>query len=217
MLKHIRNAFISGILLLLPLAATVLVVRFIVAEIGDPSSKVLFWFLDPVTKNKPVINYLLDVAAVAIVIGVITVLGYLSNYFLGRYFMGLTERVITSVPFLKTVYLTVKQIADTFKHQKNAVFQKVVLIEYPRKGIYGIGFITGEARGETQDKTGKVCLNIFVPTTPNPTSGYLLLVPKEDVVELEMSVPDGMKLIISGGAVTPKTLNIVEDKEAGEA
>ena len=217
MLKHIRNAFISGILLLLPLAATVLVVRFIITEVGDPASKVLFWFLDPVTKNKPVINYLLDLAAVAIVIGVITILGYLSNYFLGRYFMGVTERIITSVPFLKTIYLTVKQIADTFKHQKNAIFQKVVLIEYPRKGAYGIGFITGEAKGETQDKTGKVCLNIFVPTTPNPTSGYLLLVPKEDVIELEMSVPDGMKLIISGGAVVPKTLSTAKEKKVGES
>jgi uncharacterized membrane protein len=101
------------------------------------------------------------------------------------------------------VYRTAKQIVDTFSHQQKAVFQEVVLIEYPRKDCYVIGFLTSEAKGEPQAATGEAIVNIFVPTTPNPTSGFLLMLPKTDITPLNMSIADGMKLIISGGAVVP--------------
>jgi uncharacterized membrane protein len=97
----------------------------------------------------------------------------------------------------------VKQIVDTFSQQKKSVFQEVVLIEYPRKRCYVLGFLTSTAKGETQTATNDHILNIFVPTTPNPTSGFLLMLPEEDITRLEMSISDGMKLIISGGAVVP--------------
>ena len=115
----------------------------------------------------------------------------------------MTEKIITSLPFVKTVYNTVKQIIDTFARQKSAIFQKVVLIEFPRKDIYAMGFLTGRGKGEVQNKTPHDIINVFLPTTPNPTSGYLIMVPKDDVQELEMTVADGMKLIVSGGAVVP--------------
>jgi len=104
---------------------------------------------------------------------------------------------------VRTVYNTVKQIRDTFVQQKKAVFQKTVLIEYPRKGLWVLGFLTGEGKGEVQLRTAADLLNVFVPTTPNPTSGFLLMVPREEVHELDMSIGDAMKLIISGGAVVP--------------
>jgi uncharacterized membrane protein len=107
------------------------------------------------------------------------------------------------VPFVSTVYKTVKQVMETFGASHKAVFSKTVLIEYPKRECYAIGFLSSEFDGEVQDKTGRAVVNVFVPTTPNPTSGFLLIVPKDKVTELEMSVADGMKLIISGGIVVP--------------
>ena len=119
--------------------------------------------------------------------------------------------MLDRVPFINTVYRTVKQIVDTFGQQKKAVFQEVVLIEYPRKRCYVLGFLTSTAMGETQTRTCEHIVNVFVPTTPNPTSGFLLLLPEEDITRLQMNIADGMKLIISGGAVVPdpKTGDVV--------
>ena len=146
---------------------------------------------------------MLSIASIIIIVVFIAILGLLSKYFLGRLMMQLAEKVITSVPFVKTVYNTVKQIVDTFSQQQKAVFQKTVLIEYPRPGVYALGFLTSTTKGEVQQKTGKVVVNVFVPTTPNPTSGFLLMLPEDEVIDLEMSVSDGMKVVISGGALVP--------------
>jgi len=141
--------------------------------------------------------------ATVIVFLAITLLGYLSRYFVGKWLLSVAENMLDKVPFINTVYKTVKQIVETFSSQQKAVFRKAVLIEYPRKGIWAIGFLTSETQGEAQIKTDRKLRNIFVPTTPNPTSGFLLMIPVEEVYELEMTIGDGMKLIISGGAVAP--------------
>ncbi len=133
----------------------------------------------------------------------ITGLGFFSRYVLGRMFLSLMERIVDHVPGVNAVYRTVKQIVDTFSSQQKAVFQKSVLIEYPRKGVWVLGFLTSDAKGEPQERTASNIKNIFVPTTPNPTSGFLLMVPDEEIIYLDMSIGEGMKLIISGGAVTP--------------
>ena len=138
-----------------------------------------------------------------IVFLIITALGYFSRIFIGQLFLRFFERILTRLPLISQVYNTVKQLVDTFSQQKKAVFQEVVMIEYPRKGIYAIGFLTNQAKGEVQSLTGENLVNVFIPTTPNPTSGFLLMLPHEDVIPMEMSVADGMKTIISGGAVTP--------------
>ncbi|GAB4287005.1 MAG TPA: hypothetical protein DIU37_01200 [Opitutae bacterium] len=203
MIRHFRNAFISGLAILIPLGVTIFVIRFLLKNIGEPSSHLFFYYLDPVTRHKPWVDGVLRIISTGVVVILITLLGYLSKYFLGKIFVKVTEKIITSVPFIKTVYKTAKQIVDTFREQNKAIFQQVVLVEYPRTGCYALGFLTGTARGETQIKTGKTIVNVFIPTTPNPTSGFLLLIPQEDILALEMSVSDGMKLIISGGAVVP--------------
>jgi len=113
------------------------------------------------------------------------------------------EGILVKVPLINLVYNTVKQIVDTFSQQNNAIFQEVVLIEYPRKGVYAVGFLTNQAKGEIQEKTGENLVNVFVPTTPNPTSGFLLMLPNDAVIPMEMTIAEGMKLIISGGAVAP--------------
>ena len=144
-------------------------------------------------------------AVVGLLAGILalTILGFLSNYVLGKFFISTTEKVLDKVPFLSTVYRSVKQIVETFGKDNRAVFREVVLVEYPRKDCWVLGFVTAEGSIETESKIKKKITNVFVPTTPNPTSGFLLLVPQEDVIALDISVGDGMKMLISGGAVIP--------------
>lgn len=203
MVRLLRNAFLSGIFLLLPLGVTVMIVNFLIQKVGAPSSKLFFGFMETGLRDKFWFEILLNSVSTLIIVVLITLLGILSNYFLGKLTVRITERIISKVPFISTVYNTVKQIVNTFSEQKKAVFQQVVLVNYPQKGTYALGFLTGTARGEVQDLTGESVVNVFVPTTPNPTSGFLLMVPKEEVIYLSMSIADGMKLIISGGAVIP--------------
>ncbi len=203
MLRQLRNGFFAGLIIIAPLGVTIFVVNLMLTKIGEPMSNAFFQFLDQDIRSMPGIPLLLNVASILAVVIVITLLGFLSRYFVGRIFINLGERIIDTLPFINTIYKSVKQIVDTFSKQQKAIFQKVVLTEYPRKGVYVLGFLTSEARGEVQHKTGAEVVNIFVPTTPNPTSGFLLMVPRDEVIEMEMTVADGMKLIVSGGAVSP--------------
>lgn len=144
-------------------------------------------------------------AMAGLVIGVIllTSLGYFSKYLLGRFFINLTERILDKVPFINAVYRSVKQIVETFGKENRAVFKEVCLVEYPRKGCYALGFITAESSSHVTEKLGRNLTYVFVPTTPNPTSGFLLLLADEEIHRIDVSVGDGMKMLISGGAVVP--------------
>jgi uncharacterized membrane protein len=210
MFRSIRNAFITGLVVVLPLSVTIIVINFLLERLGNPASQFFFWYLDPEWRSMPAIKVMLEVISVFVVFLLITLLGFGSRFVLGRLMLNGLERLLDRVPFINTVYRTVKQIVDTFSQQKKAVFQEVVLIEYPRKRSYAIGFLTSTAKGETQAVTGQHIVNVFVPTTPNPTSGFLLMLPDEDVTRLQMTIAEGMKLVISGGAVVP-------DLKAGDA
>lgn len=142
--------------------------------------------------------------ATIIVLLLITLLGYLSRYVIAKYLFSIGERILKNVPIVNTVYTSVKQIVDTFSSDKRAVFEKVAMVQFPRPGCYAIGFLTGDTKGEIKGRLNKKTINVFVPTTPNPTSGFLVMLPEEDVQILDMSVGEGMKLIISGGAVVPE-------------
>ena len=203
MLRSLRNAFFTGIVVILPLGVTIIVINFLLDRLGTPASKLFFWFLDKELKAMPVVQIGLELISVLVVFLLITLLGYGSRVFIGRIILHNMERLLDQVPVLNTFYRSVKQIVQTFSQQKKAVFQQVVLIEYPRKDCYALGFLTSSAKGETQDATGEYIVNVFVPTTPNPTSGFLLMVPETDIKRLQMTIADGMKLIISGGAVVP--------------
>ncbi|MGA2052654.1 MAG: DUF502 domain-containing protein [Opitutales bacterium] len=201
-LRSMRNAFITGLFLLAPLGVSVFVVNFLITSIGDPAGKIFFgWFIGPAPKATT--SFAVSVVSTLIVVVLITALGYASHYLLGNWLVRQAENIMLRVPFIGLVYRTTKQIVDTFRHQQKAVFQKVVLIEFPRRGAYAVGFITSTAQGELQQRTAKHVINVFIPTTPNPTSGFLIVCPQDEIIELEMSVGDGMKLIISGGAVVP--------------
>jgi len=203
LLRLFRNSFITGIVLLIPLAATYIVVNFLIERVGDPASRIFFWFLDVSIRSNTWVSIGLSIVSLLVVVVLITLLGILSHYLIGRIIINICEKVVDRLPFVNTVYRTVKQIVNTFSEQQKTVFQQVVLIEYPRKGSWVLGFHTSDTKGEIQHKTGRHLVNVFVPTTPNPTSGFLLMIPKEDVTLLDMTIGEGMKVIISGGAVTP--------------
>jgi uncharacterized membrane protein len=203
MFRSLRNAFFTGVIVVLPLGVTMIAISFLLDRLGTPASQFFFWFLDRDIRDMPAVKVLLEFISVLVVFLMITALGYFSRFFLGRMILNSLERLLDQVPFINTVYRSVKQIVDTFSQQKKAIFQEVVLIEYPRPRCYALGFLTNTAKGETQAVTGEHIVNVFVPTTPNPTSGFLLMLPEEDITRLTMSITDGMKLIISGGAVVP--------------
>ncbi|WNJ98691.1 DUF502 domain-containing protein [Thalassospiraceae bacterium LMO-JJ14] len=129
--------------------------------------------------------------------------GALTAGFFGRLWMRFSERILSQMPVIRNVYSAVKQILETVLAQQSNAFREAVLIEYPRRGMWAIGFLTGQTKGEVQNLTEEDCINVFLPTTPNPTSGFLLFVPKKDLVPLSMTVEDAIKMVISGGIVTP--------------
>jgi uncharacterized membrane protein len=198
-----RNAFITGLVLLAPLVVTIWALRKIIDAVGGNFRPLFFVFLPEFLRDRPSLNIVWDILSTLIVLLLVTLLGYVSRHMFGRYLLSVGERIMLSIPGVNAVYNTVKQIVDTFGSQKRNLFSKVVLIEFPRKDTWVIGFLTSKTRGEAQAKTDQEVWTVFVPTTPNPTSGFLILVPIKDIVELEMSVGEGMKLIISGGGVVP--------------
>jgi len=199
----LRNAFFSGVILVAPLWFTIFVFVKIVDFIGGTFKPLFFVFVPNWLREKPSLETVWDILATLIVVVLVTFLGYASRYVFGKYFFSIGDRFVQSIPGVSAVYNTVRQIVNTFSSQSRHLFNKVVLVEFPRKGCWTIGFLTSTAQGEAQAKTAEEVWTVFVPTTPNPTSGFLLMVPKRDAVELDMTVGDGMKMVISGGAVVP--------------
>lgn len=199
----LRNAFVTGLFLLAPVGVCVFVIKFLLDNIGNPAGNVFFGWMSNGQRNLPLANVLLPFVAILIVVTLITALGYASHYFFGRWLLRRAEMLILRVPILNQVYRTTKQIVDTFHSQEKEGFDKVVLIEFPRAGVYTIGFITKTAEGEVRARTGGDFVNVFVPTTPMPTNGFLVICRESELIRLDMSVGDGMKLLISGGAIAP--------------
>lgn len=195
-----RNAFLSGALLLAPLVVTILAFSWIIEKIGGTFRPI---YQDYLPESLQRIPFFWDLLTTLLVLLLVTGFGFLSNWVLGKYFFSIGERAILRIPGVGAVYQSVKQVVATFGSQNRTLFTKVVLVEYTRKGAWGIGFLTNTSQAEPHLRTGSDVLTVFVPTTPNPTSGFLLMVPRNEVIELEMSVGDAMKMIISGGAVLP--------------
>jgi uncharacterized membrane protein len=188
--KYFRNSFFTGLLVVLPLGASV---------------GLIWWVVKLVTAWLPA-NYdspLWRVAAVLFLIVVTVLVGILTRKVAGKRLVAWGEDLIRLTPLLNKIYPFMKEISHTMLSGQKTMFQRVVLVEFPRVGCYSIGFITSETGGEAQVKTKENVVNVFVPTTPNPTSGFLMLVPREQVTDMEMSVTEGMKMVISGGAVVP--------------
>ena len=201
--RRFRNAFLTGLLVFLPLGTTIFVIDFLLDLFKGPANRLAYQL--GLSQENAFFGLETLLAMAGLVIGVIllTSLGYFSKYLLGRVFINLTERILDKVPFINAVYRSVKQIVETFGKENRAVFKEVCLVEYPRKGCYALGFITAESSSHVTDKLGRNLTYVFVPTTPNPTSGFLLLLADEEIHRIDVSVGDGMKMLISGGAVVP--------------
>ncbi|MCG8548100.1 MAG: DUF502 domain-containing protein, partial [Alphaproteobacteria bacterium] len=135
---------------------------------------------------------------------VITLIGWVTASYLGRFLVRTGETLVARMPVIRGIYGAVKQIMDTIFRDQSKAFRQAVLVEYPRRGLWTIAFITGTTEGEIQHRMEEHMVTIYVPTTPNPTSGFVLFLPRDDVVELDMSVEEAFKVVISGGIVTPK-------------
>ena len=142
----------------------------------------------------------------------LTFIGFVTAGLIGRFVIKLGERIISRLPIIRSVYGALKQIFESVLASSSKSFREVVLVEYPRKGIWAIGFITGDTKGEVQNITKDEMVNVFLPTTPNPTSGFLLFIPSKDLTVLEMNVEEGIKMVISGGIITPKFLKKKKNK-----
>ncbi|HWL14830.1 MAG TPA: DUF502 domain-containing protein [Opitutus sp.] len=195
-----RNAFISGALLLAPLIVTVWAFSTIIDVVGGTFRPI---YRDYLPESFQHIPFFWDLVATLVVILLVTLLGYLSQYVFGKIFLTMGERAIQRIPGVGGLYVSVKHIVTTLGTQNRNLFSKVVLVEFPREGCWAVGFLTNKQQGEPHTFIGGEVLTVFIPTAPNPTSGFLIMLPKEKVRELDMAVGDGMKMIISGGAVIP--------------
>ncbi len=197
-MASLRKYLIAGILVWLPLGVTVLVVKLFV----DLMDQILV-FLPPQYRPEALLHVSIPGFGVVVSIVIIFLTGVVAANIFGRRLVSLWEGLLARIPLVRSVYSAVKQLTETLFSSSGQSFRKVLLVEYPRRGLWTVAFQTGTDVGEAQAKTGEQVINIYVPTTPNPTSGFFLMIPRKDVVELNMSVDEGLKMIISMGVVVP--------------
>ena len=193
-LARIRNYFIAGMVVLIPIGITVYLTIFMVSI----SSKILPKEINP--------NHYLpyDIPGVEILMSIfiITLIGWISLSFLGKKLLNLFDNILKKIPILRTIYPAIGQMIETFTKSEKGK-KNVVLVEYPRKGSWAVGFATKKNSGEISEKTNKKLINVFVPTTPNPTSGFLLMFPEDEVIYLDLTFEEASKFIVSAGTSNP--------------
>jgi len=200
--KHLRNYFISGLLFWIPLVLTFIVIRFFLELLNK---------IIP-TKYLPETLFNLNTdfpgSGIVLVFLIILVTGVMVSNILGRKLVALWERVLNKIPGFRNIYNVLKKVSDTVFNTSTESFRKAFLIQYPSKGIWVIAFQSGDYKGEAESIIGEEMINLFVPTTPNPTSGFFVMMPKKDVFELNMTVEEAFKIVISAGVVIPSSLDI---------
>jgi uncharacterized membrane protein len=194
-----RNYFITGIIVVAPITLTIYLVALVVNLIDEKIVPLIPVHYNPETY----LPFAIPGIGVLIMVVVLTLIGWLTTGLVGRTIVRVGEHLLDRMPIVRTIYSALKQIFETVFTQNSRAFRDVVLISYPRQGCWALGFATGTTKGEVQDAIQDEVVNVFLPTTPNPTSGYLLFLPKKDVIFLDMTVEQGIKLVISGGVVTP--------------
>lgn len=203
---RLRVYFFAGVLVTAPIGVTLTLAWWFISHIDRAVMPLVPEGYHPGTIIREAFGVQLDVpgAGLIIVIVAVTLIGWLTAGLLGRWIVRLGESILNRMPVIRNFYGAVKQILETVLQKQSDAFKQAVLIEYPRKGLWAVAFVTANTQGEMQRKLGAEYLNVFLPTTPNPTSGFLLLVPKAEVLPLEMSVEDAVKMVISAGIVNPK-------------
>jgi uncharacterized membrane protein len=203
-----RASFFTGLLIVLPGVVTLAVVKWFFGTVSSFTDALLFFlphFLDPKKiflngQSGPMFWYW-SLLALAVGIVSVSVVGGMTRYYIGKRLIAWADSVMLRVPVLNKIYGTIKQVDEAFTSGKKSSFKTVVLVEYPREGIYAVGFITSEQADEVEAKTNRKCVCVFIPTTPIPTGGFLIIVPEDKIIKLDMNVADGFKYIISLGAI----------------
>ena len=206
LLTRLRNYLISGLLFWIPLILTIIVIKFFLE------------FVDGLIPQEylPEAIFNLDTSipgsGIILLFLIILITGILVTNILGRRLVALWEKLLNRIPGFRNIYNILKKVSDTVLNTSSQSFKKAFLIQYPSKGIWVIAFQSGDYRGEAESIIGEETINLFVPTTPNPTSGFFVLIPKKDAFELDISVEDAFKLVISAGVVTPNSVKINDKK-----
>ena len=196
-LGRLRNYFIAGIVVLVPIGITLYLTRFFISI----SSKLIPNELNP----NSYLPFAIPGLEILLAIIFITIIGSLSLSFIGKKILKIFNDILKRIPILRTIYSAIGQMTETLAPKKGSK-KSVVLVEYPRKGSWAVGFATRENDGEISKKTNKNLVNVFVPTTPNPTSGFLLMFPKDEVIYLDMTFEEASKFIVSAGTSDPKNI-----------
>lgn len=198
-MSRLRRYFVAGLLVWLPIGATILVFRLLLNLMDR-----LLFILPPGLRPEALLGVRIPGLGAILALIVLVVTGVLAANLLGRRLVGVYESMVGRIPIVRTIYGGVKHFAEVVLSDSSASFKKVLMIEYPRQGIYSLAFQTSENAAEVQARTGETVVTVFLPTTPNPTSGFLLFVPKSQITELDMPVEEALKLIISLGVVVPR-------------
>lgn len=199
-LKRLRNYLISGLLFWIPLILSVIVIKFFLEFVN---SLVPQEYLPEVIFN---LDTTIPGSGVILVLVILIITGLLVTNILGRRLVSLWESLLNKIPGFRNIYNVLKKVSDTVLNSSTESFKKAYLIQYPNKGIWVIAFQSGDYRGQAESVIGEEIINLFVPTTPNPTSGFFVLIPKKDTLELDISVEEAFKLVISAGVVTPNSV-----------
>ena len=205
-MKRLTNYLISGLLFWIPLALTVLVIKFFLEVVNNLVPE---RFLPEALLN---LDTSIPGSGFVFVILILLLTGVLVTNILGRKLLDIWERALNKIPGFRNIYNALKKISSTVLNTSSESFRKAFLIQYPSKGIWVVAFQSGDYKGEIEEIIGEDVINLFVPTTPNPTSGFFVIIPKKDAIELKMSVEEAFKLVISAGVVTPDTIKIKENK-----
>ena len=202
-----RRNFLTGLAVLLPTVITLAVIKWLFGTIASLTDLLLFFVPKNLTHEdhgRGEMYWYWSLAALALAVVLVAVVGLLTRYYIGKQMLAWLDAAMLRVPLLNKIYGTIKQVNQAFSSGGKTSFKTVVLVEFPRAGMHSIGFLTSEQHEEVQKKTKETVVCVFVPTTPNPTSGFLILVPEEKVTRLDMSVADGIKYIISLGSISPE-------------
>jgi len=205
--EAVRRYFVAGVLFFAPIGITIWAIGSIVVWLDNLILPAFLKLVIPGLEEAPP----LPVVGMLFTFFVIILLGVIARHFFGPEFQRAWERLLSRVPVARSIYAGVKQLLEAiFTSQQSSRFNRVVMIEYPRRGVYALAFTTGPARGAIQDAVDDHMINCFLPTTPNPTSGFYLLVPEGEIVDIDISVEDAFKIVMSAGLVTPETLSAAQ-------
>ncbi len=200
--RRFQTVFLTGFLVTLPIALTFFILNFLFSNLDALSPTFTKWLIlmgVPLPEG-----YRIPFLGVIMTFVIVFFVGALTTNIFGKKLLHLWERIVEKIPFVRRLYKGSKQVVSSFTSMDTKSFSKVVIIEFPRKGLHAIAFVTGKTRGELQRLTSDKHINVFVPTTPNPTSGFIIFIDPSEVIELDMTIEEGIKYVISGGLVTPE-------------